>query len=312
MPDRRSFLLGSLAMAGASSPARASNLESAPLWPGPAPGGEAVAVQERVIPRTPGGDPTDTAFLNVTRPILMLRRPVRPNGAAVLMIPGGSLQRVAVRRDGGPIDTWLAAQGYATFVMTYRLPGDGWAAGPDAPLQDAQRALRVIRGRAAELGFKTDRVVALGFSAGGYVAARLGTRFGAPAYAPQDGADAHSSRPDAVGLISPVISVRRPIANEPSRRALVGEAPDEARLRYASVDENVPPDAPPTFIATAADDEVVPAGNSLAMFHALQAQKVTSELHVFERGGHGLGPEPGSDQAAWQPLLGAFLRRRGL
>jgi acetyl esterase/lipase len=166
MFDRRTLLALGAATTAPPSMASAATLEISDLWPGLAPGGEGVTATEQVIPRTPGGDPSDTAFLHITRPVLMLRRPAKPNGAAILMIPGGGYVRVAVSKAGGSIDAWLAEQGFTVFVMTYRLPGDGWAAGPDVALQDAQRGMRLIRGRAAELGFDPAKVAVLGFSAG--------------------------------------------------------------------------------------------------------------------------------------------------
>jgi acetyl esterase/lipase len=146
------------------------------LWPGAAPGGAKVTVTEQVILRTPGGNPNDTAFLHVTKPWLTMRRPAKPNGAAVLMIPGGGYVRVAVGKNGGSIDAWLASLGITAFVMDYRLPADGWAAGPDVALQDAQRAMRLIRARAGRWA-SIQPVAAIGFSAGGHVAARLATQF---------------------------------------------------------------------------------------------------------------------------------------
>jgi hypothetical protein len=107
----------------------------------------------------------------------MMRRPAKPNGAAILMIPGGGYIRVAVSKAGGSIDAWIADQGVTAFVMDYRLPADGWAAGPDVSLQDAQRAIRVIRANASKWGLDPERIAVTGFSAGGHVAARLATRF---------------------------------------------------------------------------------------------------------------------------------------
>ncbi|MBW8893255.1 MAG: hypothetical protein JF617_14425 [Burkholderiales bacterium] len=161
--DRRSLLgLGALALAAptlarAQASAAPSTIEVMDLWPGKAPGGEKVTVTEQVILRKPGGDPNDTAFLNVTKPWLMMRRPAKPNGAAILMIPGGGYIRVAVGKAGGPIDAWIADQGVTAFVMDYRLPADGWAAGPDVSLQDAQRALRLIRANAGKWGLRRPR-----------------------------------------------------------------------------------------------------------------------------------------------------------
>ena len=298
-------------MALTPATAKARGLEIQNIWPSAAPGGEKVTVTEQTILRTPGGDPNDTAFVNVTKPWLMMRRPERPNGAAVLMIPGGSYQRVAVSKAGGGIDAWFARQGITTFVMDYRLPADGWAAGPDVALQDAQRAIRLIRARAPELGLDPARVAVAGFSAGGHVAARLATRFSTDSYAPVDAADRLPTRPLAAALFFPVITLTAPYAHGASLKNLLGPAPTEAARLAISAEQNIPADAPPTFIAAAADDRVVPMENSLLMFQALRAKGIASELHVFEVGGHGLG----GSQAGPMPspeVLTTFLKRHGL
>ncbi|MDB5458213.1 MAG: alpha/beta hydrolase [Caulobacter sp.] len=313
MLDRRTLLALGAATAALPSAASAATLEICDLWPGRAPGGEGVTVTEQAILRTPGGDPNDTAFLHITKPVLMLRRPAKSNGAAILMIPGGGYVRVAVSKAGSSIDAWLAEQGFTVFVMTYRLPGDGWAAGPDVALQDAQRAMRLIRGRAAELGFDRARVAVLGFSAGGHVAGRLATRFAHDAYAPVDRLDALPTKPMAAGLFYPVATLRAPYAHASSLRELLGATPTEAQRAAVSLEVDVPADMPPTFIAAAADDKVVPVENSLLLYAALRARKIPSELHVFEVGGHGFGLKgPDGQLHPWPTLLTAFLHRHGL
>ncbi|PVM93750.1 alpha/beta hydrolase [Caulobacter endophyticus] len=321
MIDRRSLL--ALAGATAASPALAQStqatpavkpsLEIRPIWPGKAPGGEKVTVREQVILRTPGGDPNDTAFLNITDPVLMMRRPEKPNGAAILMIPGGGYKRVAVSKAGGAIDRWIADQGVTAFVMIYRLPADGWAAGPDVALQDAQRAIRIIRSRAGELGLDPARVGVMGFSAGGHLAGRLSTQFKRDTYAPIDAIDTLSSRPSVAGLFYPVVTMQAPFAHGASMKELLAGDASDARRRAASLELDVPADTPPTFIATAADDKVVPADNSLLLYSALRAAGVPSELHMFEKGGHGFGVTgPQGMDMGWPQLLPPFLRRHGL
>jgi acetyl esterase/lipase len=313
MLDRRTLLALGAATAALPSAASAATLEIGDLWPGRAPGGEGVTVTEQAILRTPGGDPNDTAFLHITRPVLMLRRPAKSNGAAILMIPGGGYVRVAVSKAWSSIDAWLAEQGFTVFVMTYRLPGDGWAAGPDVALQDAQRAMRLIRGRAAELGFDPARVAVLGFSAGGHVAGRLATRFAHDAYAPVDRLDALPTKPMAAGLFYPVATLRAPYAHASSLRELLGATPTQAQRTAVSLEIDVPADMPPTFIAAAADDKVVPVENSLLLYSALRARNIPSELHVFEVGGHGFGLKgPDGQLHPWPTLLTAFLHRHGL
>lgn len=315
--DRRALIGLAAGVAALPALARAADapapVETVDLWPNGAPGGEKVTVTETVILRTPGGDPNDTAFLNVTRPWLTMRRPAKPNGAAVLMIPGGGYVRVAVGKNGGPIDAWLASLGITAFVMDYRLPADGWAAGPDVALQDAQRAMRLIRARAPSLGVDPARVAAIGFSAGGHVAARLATQFARQTYAPVDEADALSTRPFAAGLFYPVVTATLPYAHGQSVKQLLGANPTDAQRLAISVERHVPADAPPTFIAAAADDRVVPVENSVLMWQALRARKVPVEMHLQEVGGHGFGLKGPDGQVAPSMLaLDAFFRRHGL
>ncbi len=253
--DRRSLLgLGALTLA-APGLARAqaptpSTIEVMDLWPGKPPGGEKVTVTEQVILRKPGGDPNDTAFLNVTKPWLMMRRPAKPNGAAILMIPGGGYIRVAVSKAGGSIDAWIADQGVTAFVMDYRLPADGWAARPDVALQDAQRAIRLIRANAGKWGLDPERIAVTGFSAGGHVAARLATQFGRETYAPVDATDKLSTRPNAAGLFYPVVTMTAPHAHGSSLKSLLGPTrptPSAWRFRPSMISPPKPrrPSSPP-------------------------------------------------------------------
>ncbi|MFN7112511.1 MAG: alpha/beta hydrolase [Brevundimonas sp.] len=286
-----------------------TGLEVHPLWPEGAPGGEQVTAQEQVILRSPGGDPNDTAYLHVREPWLGIRRPAQPNGAAILMIPGGGYQRVAVSKAGGSIDAGLADLGFTVFVMNYRLPADGWAAGPDVALQDAQRAIRMVRARSGEFGFDPARVAVAGFSAGGHVAGRLATALDHDAYDPIDAIDRLPTRPDAAGLMFPVVTMMKPYAHEVSAHALLGTAPSLAQRDAYSVERHVPSNAPPLFLAAAADDRVVPAENSLLLWQAYRAERRPCELHIFEKGGHGLTTTTSDARPAWVGLLNSFLTR---
>lgn len=257
------------------------------LWPDGPPGAGQVTVTQASVARTPGGGPFEQAVMHVTRPTLTPFLAPQPNGGAVLMIPGGGYKRVVVGKEGYEIARELNRHGLSVFVLLYRLPADGWAAGPDAPLQDAQRAMRLIRSRATEFGIDPARVAVQGFSAGGHLAARLGTRFKVSAYDAIDAIDQQSARPDLMALGYPVISMRDGIAHIGSRNELLGHDPSPARQDAWSAETAVPADAPPAFLFAAADDATVPIANTLAMFTALHQVGVAAEMHVFERGGHG-------------------------
>ena len=139
------------------------------LWPDGAPGGQGVTVTPIVPERS-----TDPAFHDryaqyTTDPVLTVFRPRRPNGSAMLLIPGGGYRWAVLDKEGYDVARVFAASGTTCFVLRYRLPADGWAAGADAPLQDAQRAIRLIRSRAADYGVDPNRIGVLGASAGGHL-----------------------------------------------------------------------------------------------------------------------------------------------
>jgi acetyl esterase/lipase len=312
---RRTILAGSLA-AAAPLPALGQShggIERFPIWPGSPPGGEGLAVRDEVVKRSPNGPADDIAWPHVATPMLNVVPAANPNGAAILMVPGGGYARVALGREGSSIARMFAARGFTTFELLYRLPHDGWAAGPNAPLQDAQRAMRLIRARASRWNIDRARVAAAGFSAGGHLTARLASRAGLETYAPVDAADRLSARPILAGLFFPVITLGDPAAHGQSRRELLGKDVSPEHIARFSAEADLPADMPPTFVAHAADDPSVKAANSLLMFTALQAANIPSELHIFEKGGHGLPlVEESGKEHPWPGLFERFARRHGL
>jgi acetyl esterase/lipase len=219
---------------------------------------------------------------------------------------------VAVGRTGSAIARAFAARGFTVFELLYRLPHDGWAAGPDVSLQDAQRAMRLIRAGAAKWRVDPAKVAAIGFSAGGHLAARLASRSGLKTYEPVDAADAQPARPTVAGLFFPVNTMTEPAAHAHSKRELLGTDVTPERIARFSAEHDLPPDMPPTLVAHAADDPVVSPANSLTMFAALQAAKIPSELHIFEKGGHGLPLKEAGKDHPWPGLFERFARNHGL
>jgi acetyl esterase/lipase len=269
---------------------------------------------EEVRERSTDAAYDDRIVLGIARPRLVVFRPARPNGAAVLITPGGGYSWVVVDKEGYEMARWLAARGITAFVLFYRLPHEGWAAGPDVALADAQRAMRLIRHRAGDFRVDPARLCAMGFSAGGHVCADLLTRFAAPVYAPVDAADRLSARPDAAAPIYPVISMSAPTAHAGSRRNLIGEAASPAMERAHSPHLNVPADAPPCFLLHAEDDTSVPVANTLMLREALRARGVPTEMHIFPDGGHGFGLRlaRGKSVEHWPDLFNAWGGYRGL
>lgn len=312
------FVTGFLASLAAKSveaaPVDQDPTETIVLWSAGAPGGEAVTVTEQILER---GDPNgvrDRAMAHTRKPVLMVFRPKTSNGAAVMLIPGGGYVRAVLDKEGYEMARWLNQRGYTCFVLFYRMPGDGWTAGADTPLQDAQRGIRLIRSRAAEMGFSPDRVAIMGFSAGGHLAASLTTRFADKTYAPVDAADDLSAKPNLSGLIYPVISMDPSIAHAGSRKELLTADASPERAAAISPERLVTTGLSPVFQLHAADDKSVPVANSLVMFAALRAKGVPTEMHIFEEGGHsfGLRGTPGKPVAAWPSLFETFAKRHGI
>ena len=300
------------AMIPVSQNAPADPTETIRLWPGAAPGGERVTVTPRVTERS-----TDPAFHDrfaqyTTDPILTVLRPARPNGASLLLIPGGGYKWAVVDKEGLDCARVFAAAGVTCFVLRYRLPGDGWAAGPDAPLQDAQRALRLVRAQAAAHGLDPVRVAVLGASAGGHLAGMLTAREDAT-YAPVDEADGLSHRADLSILLYPVATMSDPHVHAGSRLELLGPTPTAEAMERYSLERMDWTGRPPTFLLHAIDDEAVPVENSLQLLTTLRAAGVSIEAHLFEEGGHGFGVRliEGKPAATWPLLVMAWATRHG-
>jgi acetyl esterase/lipase len=275
------------------------------LWPGEAPGMPALAPAEIIVDRSTDPDRPDRFVNGIIRPRLAIFRPTVSNGAALLIIPGGGFQRISFDNEGYDPGHWFAAHGFTTFILFYRLPGEGWADGPNVPLSDAQRAMRVIRDRAGDYAIDPQRVAAMGFSAGGHVCADLATRFDVRTYDPVDKADGASARPLLAAPIYPVISMTLPLAHAGSRELLIGADAGPDLERAHSPQHNVPPDAPPCFLLHAEDDGTVAVGNTLEFRAALRAQGIPVETHLFAHGGHGFGLHgvAGMPAQAWPELF---------
>lgn len=282
-----------------------SDIAAVELWPGGVPGAEKVTVREEIIERLPDGPMRDRYAQHVTRPLLNLFVPRTAfNGITLLIVPGGGYARVVFDKEGVEAAEWFTARGFAAAVLRYRLPADGWAAGADAPVHDAMRAIRLLRRRREPGGTGPGRVGVMGFSAGGHLCARLTTEPGL-AYPPHDAADDLSARPDFAVLMYPVIATTGEHAHAGSAQQLLAAGVNQANLARYSANLNVSALTPPTMLVHAGDDASVPVENSLLMYEALRRSRVRSELHVFDSGGHGFGLRgvAGKDVAAWPTLV---------
>ncbi len=246
------------------------------------------------------------------RPTITVYLPVNPSatGTAVVVAPGGGYGMLASNHEGRQVANWFNSMNVTAFVLKYRL-------GPryhhPIELGDAQRAIRLVRSRAAEFGFQPDRIGIMGFSAGGHLSSTAGTHFDDGNPNAIDPIDRVSCRPDFMILGYPVISLTATYTHRGSATNLLGENPDPKLLAELSNDLHVTPQTPPTFLFSTSADTAVPPENTVAFYLALHKAGVPAEMHVFEKGPHGVGLDLGDPiLGEWPPLLAHWLRRRGL
>ena len=276
-----------------------------PLWPTPL---SHPSLTPRVIERGDEQIP-DRLITQVSNPEMAQVNPDHANGIAMLILPGGGYTRVAWDKEGMETAYAMAKVGYTCFVLNYRMPGDNHPLGSLTALADAQRAMRMIRAKSAELGI--NQVVITGFSAGGHLAGWLATQADRECYAKQDEIDQFSARADLAALLYPVISMDPSITHLGSRQQLLGTLADQALHPEFSVETMVTRETPPCFLLHASDDPSVSADNSVVMWQALKAQKVPVEMHIVEEGGHGFGlrKAQGLPVQAWPQWLDRWIRQ---
>jgi acetyl esterase/lipase len=259
----------------------------------------------------PGGAPESRGIEDIDKPSLApyLVPAGRGTGTAVIVCPGGAYAYLAMDHEGDQVAKWLNSLGVSAFVLKYRL-------GPKyhhpVELWDAQRAIRTVRSKAAEYRLSPDRIGIMGFSAGGHLASTAGTHFDAGDPASGDPIDRLSSRPDFMILCYPVISLGE-FAHRGSERNLLGENPDPKLVESLSNETQVTARTPPTFLFHTTNDAAVPVENSVMFYAALHKAGVPAELHIYERGPHGVGLAPTDEVlSTWPARLADWLRVRGL
>jgi acetyl esterase/lipase len=237
-------------------------------------------------------DPTLTVFLPPTE---------LATGKAVLICPGGGYGFLSFINEAYPIAKWLNDNGIAGIILKYRLPSDlimkDKAIGP---LQDAQEAMRLIRRNAAAWNINPGKVGVIGFSAGGHLASTLSTHYADKVYPLIDSVGA---RPDFSLLIYPVITMDDTFTHGGTRRSLLGDNPSEEAIKRFSNEMQIDGKTPPTFLVHSTDDKAVPVKNSIVYYESLLKNNVTSEMHIFQKGGHGYGlAEKRGTESAWPSL----------
>ena len=287
----KAFLFVLLVLVLTVDPCVATEPLTLDVWPGTAPGEKGDIGEEKTQP--PRKEAKQVIRLtDVTKPTITVYPPPadKNTGAAVLICPGGGYSILAWDLEGTEVAEWLNSIGVTGIVLKYRVPRRKDRAKHDAPLQDAQRAMRLVRQHAEEWGIDKSRIGVLGFSAGGHLSAMLSTNYDKNQYEPIDELDELSCRPDFAVLVYPAYLAEG--------TALL----DEVRVNS---------DTPEIFFAHAGDDRIS-AENSIAMYLALKKVQVPSELHVYASGGHGFGLRPSDHPAStWPKSCAAWMRSRG-
>ena len=229
---------------------------------------------------------------------------------AVIIFPGGGYHINAIKHEGLDIAKKLNEWGVAAFVLKYRIPNEATMINKEiGALQDAQQAIRMVRENAAKWKIDPNKIGIMGFSAGGHLASTAATHFKTPVL--EDAQDANL-RPDFLVLGYPVISFSDSIGHLGSRENLLGKSPSRQQIREYSNELQVTPETPPTFIIHAGDDKGVLPANSIAFYESLLKQNVPSELHIYERGGHGFGMDNPTTEEKWMNSLKNWLVSREL
>lgn len=278
-----------------------------PLWPSSIPNQE-MSSNEKEVAQTE----SLLWISNVQKPTIEVYLPSKgnANGQAVVIFPGGGYYGLAYDWEGTDMAKALNSKGVAGIVVKYRLPSSKSIIEKKeiVPLQDAQRAIRLVKSKAAEWNIAEGKIGIMGFSAGGHLASTLGTHYDDKVYEKQDDADDLSARPDFMALIYPVISMEEKTTHAGSREALLGNNPSEELVNRFSANKNITENTPPTFLIHAGNDDAVPVENSILMYSALKKEGVPTTMHIYPKGGHGfsfaLSYESLKD---WMNLLYAWL-----
>lgn len=286
--------------AKAATRADADDIETIRLWAGDPPG-VPTALPGARLRRSANGGHSDVKLSGIAAPVLFVYRPARPSGVGLIVMPGGGYRSLSLQNEGTNVARVFNARGWTVFVLSYRLPGEGWLDRADVPLQDAIRAMRLVRSQARALGVDPRRIGVLGFSAGGHLAASLAVAPDDPVYAPRDDADALPARPAFVGLAYPVTTLEPPCAETASRKTLLGPDPSAALVARRSPLLHVGRTTPPSFLVHALDDPIVDPACSIAWLQACRAAGVPIEAQFIETGGHGFGMKLAQDNpgAVW-------------
>jgi acetyl esterase/lipase len=266
-------------------------------------------IAQTIIPLYDGAIPNVKPGVSKTsQPTLSVYLPSgKANGTAVIICPGGGYASVVMKKEGDDVAKMLNEWGVTAFVLKYRLPNDTTMLHKEiGPLQDAQRAIQLVRQRAKEWKLDLKKIGIMGFSAGGHLAATAGTHFN-KAVIPN--VSNTNLRPDFIILAYPVISLTDSLAHAGSRTMLLGEHPTEEQVKGFSNELQVTTETPPTFLVHAKDDNKVKVENSIIFYNALMKNKVPAEMHLYEKGSHGFGLNNTTSPDKWTDWLKVWMQK---
>jgi acetyl esterase/lipase len=235
----------------------------------------------------------------------------KSKSGAIIICPGGGYNLLAIKHEGSQIAIWLSSLGINAFVLKYRLPDTAIMVNKTiGPLQDAQKAIRIIRHNAKEWNIDPGKIGVMGFSAGGHLASTLSTHYNDKIY---DSDDSTSARPDFSILIYPVISMDTTITHMGSRINLIGDNPDPELVKRYSNELQINDSTPPAFLVHSIDDNTVPVQNSIRYALTLKKHNIPCELHIYEKGGHGYGLGRSNDtESTWAEACKRWLRMHSI
>jgi acetyl esterase/lipase len=219
----------------------------------------------------------------------------------IVVVPGGGYGGLAMDHEGYQIAQWCNENGMGALICVYRHRGGGY--GHPIPLQDAQRAIRLVRHNAKNWHVDSNHIGIIGFSAGGHLSSTVSTHFDSGNSAASDPVEKESSRPDVAILCYPVIGMGKPYTHSGSQRNLLGDQPSAELVASLSNEDHVTTQTPPTFLLHTQEDKVVNVENSLAYYTALAKHGVPSALHIFPKGPHGIGLSKRLPESSHWPML---------
>ena len=269
--------------------------QTIPLYNGPVPNSKAYTTEEWWEPQDDG----DTIVHYISQPTLTIFLPdkSKANGTAVIICPGGGYWINSIVKEGFAVARKFNEWGVAAFVLKYRIPNDSSMMDKSiGPLQDAQRAIQLVRMHAGEWKVDPDKIGIMGFSAGGHLASTAATHFNHNYISNEKNINL---RPDFAILIYPVISFQNDIAHTGSRDQLIGKDASKEMTDSFSNELQVNDRTPPSFLVQATDDDVVPVMNSIVFYEALIKYKIPAERHLYKSGGHGFGMNNPTTNDQW-------------